>query len=762
MTDNLDRNKQTNKSGDGFRKLSLSGIARNAPRLKPKPHQQEAIKANVKALLKRGSDVRAQCIMACGTGKTLVAVHSAEAVSDRMLLTEPSLALIRQTLTTWRANTRHKDLDILVVCSDETVAINGDEATIKKEDVPARVTSDPTEIAYFLRDDSRPKLLVSTLHSTPLVAEAMRHPGVKQFGVMVVDEAHRTASSKDSAFALPLEQEAIPSRTRLFLTATPKLFDGDSERERVHSMDDETVYGKRSYNLGFRDAIQRELLTDYQLVVAAITEKEFKAYRERFESDSEFRDGIAQIGFCRCAAKYSISKAMTFLKTVARAKDFAANVKNAWEKFGSKAKLWVDYVSGTMPTARREGVIEIFKEQPKSGLSILSNCRCLGEGVDIPALDCVAFLDPKNSEVDVVQAVGRAMRLSDTKTIGTIFVPVVIPDEQDADKLLNSSEFKKVVQVIRALRAIDDGFEVRISKLAEREGSGGGRGPKDPDAETRLDFDSLPAEFKDKLTTKIIRLGLGLKATPLSIRSVQQAFLLHRQKFGYWATVGCKDPVPGMPNDTWSSIQAAIFSGCRNFPTGHTWSSVTEPVREQYGEINPFTRKPALDLDELKNAFRISRAETGKWPRVDDNHSPVPGLPKERWTSIARAIYRGHRNIPKGMTWSQIIDSLRSEFGERVSAQLTVKNIQVALVKLKKATGKWATANTTDAVPGLPGWKWRGIGRQPGRGLRIGTTLFRIKRSLKSKLGNNLEHLDPNVNINDTTALESYLRKLGL
>lgn len=246
------------------------------PRLKelqerktPRPHQLEAVDDVVRALSISGDDLRTQCIMACGTGKTLVGLWASEKLGNRTILCEPTLNLIAQNLREWLASCAGRKPDVLVVCSDDTtVQINKDEPFISREEVGARVTSDPAEIRAFLEGSSSRKLLVSTYNSLPLVKQAFRGRHIPSFDCTVVDEAHRTASHSESFYSLVHDAKAIPSRTRLYLTATPRVYINGGDE--VLSMDDEKVFGKVSHRLAFSRAVEKGLLTDYQLVVAAI------------------------------------------------------------------------------------------------------------------------------------------------------------------------------------------------------------------------------------------------------------------------------------------------------------------------------------------------------------------------------------------------------------------------------------------------------------------------------------------------------------
>jgi superfamily II DNA or RNA helicase len=724
--------------------LLLAHLGSSQPPLDPRPHQVEAINANVAALSKPGSDVRATCVMACGTGKTLVAVRSAEEVSNRILLVEPSLALIRQTLAVWRANTKFRDLDVLVVCSDDSVTqVNGDEVNIKPEDIPGRVTSNPAEIAAFLLDDSRPKLLVTTLHSTPIVSSAMAYPGVNAFGCAVVDEAHRTTGKMDSDFALVLNQAALPARSRLFLTATPKVYlaNGDNE-ETILSMDDPEVYGTRSYTLGFRRAIERGLLTDYRLIVTALPEAEYAKMRADFTSDTAFKDALSFIGFCRAAKQYGFDKTMTFHSTVARAEAFSNGLSEAWNSFGDGRALWASSVNGKMPTSQREGIISLFADKTPQDMAVLTNCRCLGEGVDIPALNCVAFIDRKSSEVDIVQAIGRVMRLPPSRTIskpiGNIFIPLVVPEGGDLETTLSSPEFGKVVQVIRALRAMDEGFQVHVKgpsssyggTATNNDGVGSSGG-------INIDFASLPANLQQSLTAKIISLSYGISGTLLTLEAIQAAAKKFRDEHGKWPSGHSKEPVPDMPNETWSRIDGAAHKNHRGLQGAKSLATIIAPLRAEYKELGRIS-KALLTVDDIQAAAKKFREAYGKWPS-QHSKEPVPDMPNETWSRIDGAARNNLRGLQGAKSLATIIAPLRAEYkepGQISKAFLKVDDIQAAAKKFRETYGEWPSGDSKEPVPDMPNETWGridGAARNNLRGLQGAKSLATIIAPLRAE-----------------------------
>ena len=220
-------------------------------------------------------------------------------------------------------------------------------------------------------------------------------------------------------------------------------------------MDDKIVFGKVFYSLPFGEAIKRELLSDYQVVVVGVNKPmiyEWIQNRELIKTESgEIKNAeylAAQIGLFKAVKDYDLKRIISFHSRVSRAENFAEDTKNAIncipEEHLPKGEIWADFVSGKMPTYKRKIKLDKLKELSEGDRGLLTNARCLSEGVDVPSLDGVAFIDPKGSEIDIVQAVGRAIRLSEEKKIGTIFLPVFIKDGDDAESSIEASNFKPI------------------------------------------------------------------------------------------------------------------------------------------------------------------------------------------------------------------------------------------------------------------------------------------------------------------------------
>ena len=304
------------------------------------------------------------------------------------------------------------------------------------------VTTDAEEIAAFLRRRSGPRVVFATYQSSPQIAKAFRLGRVPAFDLAIADEAHRCAGRASSDFATILESEAIKARRRLFMTATPRYFTGRVVKEakeadfEVASMDDEAKFGPVFHRLAFAEAIERDLLTDYQVAVVGVDDATYRdwAQQGRFvtidgNEVTDARTLAGQIGLAKAMRRYDLHRTITFHSRVKRAREFARDLPQviAWMPARQRptGHLWSDYVSGEMPAGQRHVLCDTSASSNRAN-GVLANARCLAEGVDVPTLDGVAFIDPRRSEVDIVQAVGRAIRLAPDKTVGTIVIPVFI------------------------------------------------------------------------------------------------------------------------------------------------------------------------------------------------------------------------------------------------------------------------------------------------------------------------------------------------
>ena len=436
----------------------------------PDPHQVKAIEDVTAGLQK--SD-RGQMIMACGTGKTFTTLWIKEALqSETTLVLLPSLSLLSQTMREW-AWAGNTDFEILNVCSDKSVGKKTED--MAPSDAPFAVTSDVHEISKFLQK-SGPRVVFCTYQSSQLIAESQIDTKVPTFDLAIADEAHRCAGKADAGFATILDGEKIRASKRLFTTATPRYF-GKAIKDAskaadlaVIGMDDETVFGPVIHQLTFGQAIQDKLLNDYQVVIVGVDEPMVKQWIDNYEivatnpdETTDARTLAAKIGMLKTIKDYDLKRVISFHSRVSGAKQFSeelADVANLIEPANSPERTFLsDYVSGEMKAGDRKDRIDRLKVLEGYDRGILTNARCLAEGVDVPLLDGVAFIDPKGSQVDIIQAVGRAIRKdrsAKVQTKGTIVIPVFIENGDDHEASIEASNFKPVWDVIKALRAHDE------------------------------------------------------------------------------------------------------------------------------------------------------------------------------------------------------------------------------------------------------------------------------------------------------------------
>ena len=473
------------------------------PRRQLRPHQEEAM-----AAVRDGfaAHDRGKLIMACGTGKTLTALRIAEEVAGRggrVLFAAPSISLLAQALREWGADAEIP-IRAFAVCSDEKVgSADGDGA--RTYDLPITATTNHERLAEVASADAPDRLTVvfSTYQSMERIEEA-QDAGMPAFDLVVCDEAHRTTGhslqgADLSRFLLVHDGEKIRARKRLYMTATPRIYtpavrqrarDRDVE---VVSMDDESRYGPEFHRLGFATAVEGALLSDYKVSILVLSEDQIASdLQKRFKDMNATLDDAGRvIGCLNGLAKHDpegqfaddpapMHRAVAFSNRINDSKDFVRLVHALQDEIGLAERglkfeaHHVDGKSGVLERARRLswlGGETLLMEQQ---CNILSNARCLTEGIDVPALDAVLFLQPRKSQIDVVQAVGRVMRRAEGKKYGHVILPVVVPANEDPARALDRNDaYAHVWEVLQALRSHDERFDAYVNKLDLNKGRDG-------------------------------------------------------------------------------------------------------------------------------------------------------------------------------------------------------------------------------------------------------------------------------------------------
>lgn len=444
--------------------------------VKLREHQIEAVAAIVRGLdIPPGgiplNGLRGQVHAACGTGKTIIAAASAKRLvpKGRILVLVPTLDLLTQTVQAWRGAGHTGPAVAVCSLTDDPELWN----------LQVRSTTNPVQLALW--HSSGPVTIFGTYASLGVLAEAFEGAYGQQLAPMdltVVDEAHRTSGSMGKAWADVHNQGVIPSHRRLYLTATPRIWEerlnrdvaegvrDPLPREMAASMDDERVFGPVLYKLSLASAVSRKLLARYQIVVLelrdpVVTPERLMGEDRHSEKVRGERLGALQAALLHTMEQHQLQTCITFhhrtIEAAAYAKGLEPVAKRLHADHPEKypAEVWADWLCGEHVPERRRGVLGEFGSTARR--AVLSNCRVLGEGVDIRAVDSVALLDPKGAPHDIVQAIGRALRQKPGQgKLASLIVPVFLKADEKPEDMFTSGSYKPLVKVLEGLRAHDE------------------------------------------------------------------------------------------------------------------------------------------------------------------------------------------------------------------------------------------------------------------------------------------------------------------
>ncbi len=494
----------------------IHGEAARTAKKTLRPHQQESLD-KTHAHFKTAD--RGKLIMACGTGKTFNSLRIAEKETDGkglILFLVPSIALLGQTLREWTADANEK-INAICICSDPEISKkrtkNDDSDSFSVVDLalPASTNTDDI-IEQFKKIQSNGNagmtVVFSTYQSIEVIARAQKEiikNGFGEFDLIICDEAHRTtgvslADEDESAFTKVHNNDFILAKKRLYMTATPRLYNDAVKSKAAQaeavlcSMDDVSIYGEEMYRIGFGEAVENGLLTDYKVLILTLSDKDVPLAVQKMIADEESEintdDASKLIGCINALSKQILGdegiiketdplpmrRAVAFCSNISVSKKITATFNTATDAYISSlptekkeemVSVSSQHIDGTMSAPARDELLGWLKSDiDENECRVLTNVRCLSEGVDVPSLDAVMFLSARNSQVDVVQSVGRVMRRSEGKKYGYIIIPVVVPSDVDAALALDDNERYKVVwTVLNALRAHDDRFNATVNKI---------------------------------------------------------------------------------------------------------------------------------------------------------------------------------------------------------------------------------------------------------------------------------------------------------
>ncbi|MBX9722600.1 MAG: DEAD/DEAH box helicase family protein [Candidatus Obscuribacterales bacterium] len=482
---------------------------------KPLAHQQRMITNTLRGFEKND---RGKLIAACGAGKTLISLWITEASGlKKVIFLAPSLALIKQTLEAWSRHANHK-FAYICVCSDQSVVseVEADYGDYDISEVDFPVTTDPGKIRKFLDSDAEYKYIFTTYNSTSAVADALKGTDYG-FQLGIFDEAHRTAGQKDTEmFSVAIHDKGIPIEKRLFMTATERLVSprikkrAKEVKRTIFSMDDTEVYGPLFDRYSFGEAIKDKVISDYKIILTAIDKEEVMTMvrnNQLLVAGSESTAGLVtaenifkQIVLAKAMREFDLQKAVSFHSSVKRARAFVSgNETETFDLEDLMVRLWPELegskkyfatVDGQMPAGLRKQKLKEFED---SDFAVISNAKCLTEGVDVPIIDSIYFVDPKTSLVDIVQACGRALRKGKREgSVAHFIVPVLLHPSDSDPSLIEDERFETLLNLVQALRDQDERLADIIDKINMQIIKGGSTGTGG--GELPITF-SIPTQF---------------------------------------------------------------------------------------------------------------------------------------------------------------------------------------------------------------------------------------------------------------------------
>jgi superfamily II DNA or RNA helicase len=618
----------------------MADLLNSRPGPRPlRPHQTEAVEAAVRALEpapgKRISrnGLRATVVSACGTGKTVIGINAAQrlAMYGRVLILVPTLDLLTQTVREWRAEGRQGTA--IAVCS-----LQGDPALWSAE---VRATTSAQQLALWAAGEQR-LTVFATYSSLGVLEEAHAGPGyglepLAAWDLVVVDEAHRTSGSLGKRWTAIHDQGAIPAYRRLYMTATPRIWKERPnwevqkgmrpalKEEMAASMSDPRIFGPICFELPLAEAIRRELLARFQIVVLEIRDQELADDQLRGEDKNSEevrgkRMAAVQTAVLEAAADHDLKTLITFHARTMEAEAWAAGLPGVAGKLHAEQpgrhpaadRIWSQWLCGEHEADHRREIFRQFGEGlDHRGIpvhrAVLANCKVLGEGVDIRAVDSVAIVDPKSSVVEIVQAIGRALRQKPKQgKLATLLVPVFLTEGEKPEDMYASGSYRPLVNVLNALRAHDSRMVEMLAIPQEHTGPLEPSVPIGPPPEDGEEDDGrLLLRFSTKRDPNAIRRFVKMQIIEPEraswSRGYAAAVRYHKEKGDLRVPLSYREPGSQAPLGRWIAEQRAEYAAGRLDEKRIGWLD----------EIGMVWSAPDLAWEENLTACRAYYAENG-------------------------------------------------------------------------------------------------------------------------------------------------------
>ena len=517
----------------------------------PRKHQTKALKEAVKYFGKENHS-RGKLIFPCGAGKSLTGFWMTQKLKSKStLIAVPSLSLVKQTLEVYLREivATNKEVKWLCICSDEGIGKN-DDVVIYTENLGVPCQTDPEYIEQWLKDNiNEEKIIFTTYQSGRIIAEISKRLNFT-FDIGIFDEAHKTVGSDKKLFSHLLFEKNIAISKRIFMTATERFYAGS--KDDIISMDDEDVYGDTFALMSFKEAIELGLLTDYKVITIDVKKSEIADFikdnnlvqlNDKWKKETEARSLASMLALRKAMKRFNIKNAVSFHSSIEKArrnKDLQQHITDTYDY----QPIDTYTVSGKDATTKRNDIVQEFARSEKA---LITNARCLTEGVDVPNIDCIVFADPRKSRVDIVQALGRALRKKKGKEWGYVILPVIY---DDATSEIDNDNFNEILNVVRGLAANDE----RIVEYFKDKGEINTKAQKE--IEEQFNFEVLSEYMDEGELSKQLQIKVWEKLSKFNWMEFEEARefvhslnLSNQNEWGKYCTSGKKPAdIPSNPN----------------------------------------------------------------------------------------------------------------------------------------------------------------------------------------------------------------------
>ena len=579
----------------------------------PRPHQEKATNQAFEYFIKN-KEPRGKLIFPCGAGKSLTGFWIMEKLNAAStVIAVPSLSLIKQTLDVYLKEIVAREMKVnwLCICSDEGIGSNT-EVKFKTEDIGVPCKTSPEYIRSWLKEHKNSRnVIFTTYQSSKLIADLSREIN-HTFDLGILDEAHKTVGNKDKLFSYLLFEKNISIRNRVFMTATERFYKGS--KDDIVSMNNFKVYGDIFSQMSFKEAIDLKLLTDYKIITIDVKKSEISEFikdnrliesNDVWKKETEARSLASMLALRKAMNLLPIKNAVSFHSSIAKAIRNKKIQKEITENYKYKP-IDTYTVSGKDKTSKRNDIIQEFASSKKA---LITNARCLTEGIDVPNIDCVVFADPKKSKVDIVQALGRALRKKEGKKWGYVILPVVYDGRTNE---IDNDNFNEILSIIRGLAANDERIieHFKDNRLPKKRRIGNGK-----EVLSKISDTLLGSDFSEELNIKIWE-----KLSKFNFLSYEEGKkIVHKLKLKRaieWRSLNFSKLNPQIPHSP------------SNYYKHKGWISW-----EDWLGYKPVRRKKDhnyLSYDEAKNLIRkLKITSTSKFQKFSKLNKIPNGIPKK-------------------------------------------------------------------------------------------------------------------------------------